>query len=536
MERRSSTDGGVGAEQEATWRGFLDALEQPDRIILEKACSEVNETGVTATVEHQLNHATGKAHFVQQVVEKMTELDGVGRLQGRMQDVTARREAQDQVQYLESFDTLTQLPNRQFLRKRLQRLMRRCERSGESIAVLSLDLDRFERVNRELGFSAGDQLLQGVADRLTESTRATDFIGRGMETPDVSRLGGDEFTIVLTGGSAAEVARPAARRILHAFQEPFQVGGHSISMTASMGVASFPGDAGEADELLGRAHAAMQRAKKDGGALCRFFDRVADETARHQIAIESEIGDALERNEFVLEYQPQVDAQSLEVVGVEALIRWEHPTRGRVPPVEFIPVAEQSGQIGPLGEWVLRESCRQLKEWDNSGFPHMRMSVNVSSNQFAMGGLDQLVQRVLDETGLEPTRLELEMTETALLSDTEEVEEVCQKIHALGVGLSLDDFGTGYSSLSHLVRFQIDSLKIDRSFVERIQPGDVASGVTGAVIAMAARLGIIVIAEGVETEMQVDFLRSEGCDFLQGFRLGRPMSPAALADWLRQHA
>ncbi len=522
---------GVSGDREATWPQFFERLGAEDRNALEKACAEARESGRPITIEHSMTDQAGQSRFVQQVIEGVEGIDGIPRLQGRMQDVTERREAQDQVEFLESFDTLTQLPNRQFLRKRLEDLIQRCVQSGDSIAVLCLNLDRFERVNQALGFSTGDQLLQAVASRLSASVRATDFIGRG-EPPDVSRLSGDEFTIVLTGRGAAGMARQAARRILSSLKESFELGEHSLRMSASIGVSLFPSDADEADDLMSQANAAMLRAKKEGGAAIRFFEAEADEAARQQFSVETELDVALERGEFVLEYQPQVDAESLELVGVEALIRWEHPERGRVPPVEFIPAAEQSGQIGAIGEWVLVEACRQLKEWDQKGLPEIRMGVNVASYQFAKPGLAETVRSILEASQLEPSRLELEMTETALLSDTSEVEEVCRKLHELGVGLSLDDFGTGYSSVSHLVRFNINSLKIDRSFVARIQPDDVASGVTGAVIALAERLGITVVAEGVETQMQVDFLRAEGCQLLQGYLMARPMSPEAFESWL----
>lgn len=522
---------GVSGDREATWPQFFERLGAEDRNALEKACAEARESGRPITIEHSMTDQAGQSRFVQQVIEGVEGIDGIPRLQGRMQDVTERREAQDQVEFLESFDTLTQLPNRQFLRKRLEDLIQRCVQSGDSIAVLCLNLDRFERVNQALGFSTGDQLLQAVASRLSASVRATDFIGRG-EPPDVSRLSGDEFTIVLTGRGAAGMARQAARRILSSLKESFELGEHSLRMSASIGVSLFPSDADEADDLMSQANAAMLRAKKEGGAAIRFFEAEADEAARQQFSVETELDVALERGEFILEYQPQVDAESLELVGVEALIRWEHPERGRVPPVEFIPAAEQSGQIGAIGEWVLVEACRQLKEWDQKGLPEIRMGVNVASYQFAKPGLAETVRSILEASQLEPSRLELEMTETALLSDTSEVEEVCRKLHELGVGLSLDDFGTGYSSVSHLVRFNINSLKIDRSFVARIQPDDVASGVTGAVIALAERLGITVVAEGVETQMQVDFLRAEGCQLLQGYLMARPMSPEAFESWL----
>jgi predicted signal transduction protein with EAL and GGDEF domain len=328
------------------------------------------------------------------------------------------------------------------------------------------------------------------------------------------------------------MGRHAATRILNSLAEPFRLRGHAITLSASIGIAFFPQDGADPDSLLTNAGIAMSWAKKTGGGF-RFFDANSNQNAAMQLTLESDMANAIEMDEFVLEYQPQCDAATGEMVAAEALIRWNHPEQGRLMPDSFIPVAEASGLVNALGDWVLRRACQQACKWDANGLPPFRVSVNISSLQFNYGNLVDNVKAVLEEFELDPSRLELEITETALLEDADHVLDTVEALRILGVSLALDDFGTGYSSLSHLFWYKIDTLKIDRSFVSRIGEGDNASEIIAAVIAMSKRLEITVIAEGVETPEHERFLCEEGCNLLQGYGISRPATPEQLEAWIR---
>ncbi len=520
----------------SSWQPFYAAIEREDRAAFEKLIRTVRETGQRGTLEHRVIVGESEVRHVEHTVELASAPTGERRFQGTVRDVTERRRAQDQVEFLEDFDSVTTLPNRNLLRRRLERLVERSDRGRGSIIVLCVGLDRFERVNRGLGLQAGDALLRAVATRLVESVRVTDFIGRASGPPEISRQGGDEFTIVIGGGELSGELNVAVNRILRVFQSPFDIDGRRVPVSASIGVSRYPEDGDSVDALLGSAAAAMVRAKKAGGGRYHFFDPGADRAAKNELAVESDFTRAIERNELFLEYQPVCDARDGSLVSVEALVRWNHPTRGRLGPMDFVPTVESSGQATALGNWVLREGCRQLREWDQQGLEGLSLNVNVSPQQFVGGDLGTFVQKILADTGFDPNRLEIELTETSLVGDGDEVETACQTLRTLGVGLALDDFGTGFSSLSHLIRFQIDTLKIDRSFVSRLEEGGTAAAVTAAVIAMARRLGITVVAEGVETDAQARFLKAERCERLQGYLLSRPLLPEQLLDWAQERS
>ncbi|NNL85965.1 MAG: EAL domain-containing protein [Myxococcales bacterium] len=518
------------------WKKFFSKIHADDRTAFEKTVTEAFRSERRQGLEHRMYGAGNAVRFVEHTVECSPSDSGERRIQGTVRNVTEQRQAQEQIEYLESFDAVTKLPNRKLLRIQLGNLIKRCDRENESIVVICLNLDRFDRVNRALGFAGGDALLKAVAKRLVGSVRATDVVGRALDPPQVSRLGNDVFTIVIAGSEAPSAASAAVNRIQRVFREPFGLSGQKIPLSASFGIARYPEDARDADDLLSCAASAMGRAKRAGGGRYEFFDSREDQGSKNELAVETELARALERDEFFVEYQPLCDAKTGKLTSVEALVRWNHPVRGRLAPIEFIAAAESSGLITALGQRVLRKACEQLPRWDRAGIPGVRLSANVSSHQFTGGDLAETVRSVLEETGLSPERLELELTETALIGEGNEVEEACSALRELGVGIALDDFGTGFSSLSHLVRFQIDTLKIDRSFVNRIESGGTASAVTAAVIAMARRLGITVVAEGVETPEQARFLQAEGCHLLQGYLLGKPMAPPALEEWFRRRS
>jgi diguanylate cyclase (GGDEF)-like protein len=518
------------------WKELFSKVYPEDRAAFEKAVTEAFRSEGRQTLEHRMYGAENEIRFVEHTVECPPSESGERRIQGTVRNVTEQHEAQEQIEYLESFDAVTKLPNRKLLRDQLVHLIERCDRENESMVVICLNLDRFDRVNRALGFAGGDALLKAVAKRLVGSVRATDIVGGALDMPRVSRLGGDEFTIVIAGSEASAAASVAVNRIQRVFREPFGLSGQKIPLSASFGIARYPEDARDADALISNAALAMARAKRAGGGRHEFFDSKEDQGNKNDLVIETELARALERDEFFVEYQPLCDARTGKLTAVEALVRWNHPVRGRLAPIEFIAAAESSGLITALGQRVLLKACEQLPRWDRTGIPGIRLSANVSSHQFTGGDLADTVRSVLEETGLPPERLELELTETALIGEGDEVEEACSALRELGVGIALDDFGTGFSSLSHLVRFQIDTLKIDRSFVNRIESGGTASAVTAAVIAMARRLGITVVAEGVETPEQARFLQAEGCHLLQGYLLGKPMEPRALEEWFRSRS
>jgi diguanylate cyclase (GGDEF)-like protein len=387
-----------------------------------------------------------------------------------------------------------------------------------------VDLDHFKTINDSLGHFAGDQLLTEVAQRLVAC-------GRRMDT--VARLGGDEF-VVLLAETTLEGAGAVARKIIDSVAQPYQIEQHQLTVTPSMGISLYPQDGRDFESLLKHADTAMYRAKESGRNAYQFFASEMNVAALERLVLENSMRQALERGEFVLHYQPQIDVASGSIVGAEALIRWKHPEIGMVSPGRFIPVAEVSGLIGPIGEWVLREACRQNHAWQTDGLPPICIAVNISSVQFRGGKLEESVREVLAATGLEPEWLELELTEGTVMSDANATVDALHRLSAMGIRLAIDDFGTGYSSLSYLKRFPIDRLKIDQSFVRDIvtDPDDWA--IASAVISMGHSLRLDVIAEGVEHAEQLEMLRRQGCDEVQGYFFSVPLPAAEFAELLRQ--
>jgi len=439
-----------------------------------------------------------------------------------------RKEAEKQVQALAFYDALTGLPNRQLFRERLERTLEWAKHQGRLAGLLFLDLDHFKGVNDTLGHSAGDRMLCQIAERLVSEVRLSDYVGRSH--PDdsarpISRLGGDEFTILLSEISDSQDMAEVAQRVLQAFSEPFLVEGHSLFMTASIGIATYPLDGEDAETLLRNADAAMYQAKANDRNNWKFYDASMNAAAARKLHLASRLRQVLEREELSLHYQPIRSASSGEVTSAEALLRWMTPEGDWISADEFISIAEDTGSIVPIGEWVIRTACAQSQAWRSEGFRPLRLWINVSARQFRQPELAAMVVRTLQEFGVSCADLGLEVTETTILQESELVRSTLSELHAMGVSLALDDFGTGYSSLSCLRRFSIDWLKIDRSFVKEIEANRTTADLTAAIIAMAHRLGIKVVAEGVETTEQAEFLREQGCDHLQGF-LFSPAVPA----------
>jgi diguanylate cyclase (GGDEF)-like protein len=521
----------------STYEAFLDVVHPEDRPVLEKAMRQAACEARPWVLDHRIALAGGEERVVRQQAEIVPGPSGAPAcISGTIQDITDRHRAKEQIRHLVYYDGLTSLPNRKMLSEELERILRRARTNNEGVALLFLDLDRFSRINDTLGYAVGDELLKAVADRLINSVRGTDYVGRP-ETPhsaSVSRLGGDEFTVVLPQVTSSETAAQVARRVLETVRAPFAVEGHRLDVTASIGIALFPNDGSDPDTLLRSADAATYHAKELGCDLFQFFSESMNERAMRDMRLESGLRTGIERGELTLHYQPQFDARTGRIVAAEALVRWRSPDYGLIPPNDFIPLAEESGLIVPLGEWVLRTACGQTRVWREAGLPEIRIAVNVSSHQVQKGGLQETVERALRHARLDASLLEIEITESALIDDAPEVLETLSGLRSMGVRLALDDFGTGYSSLSHLVRFPFDTLKIDRCFVNEIGAEGQGNAIIAAVVAMAQRLQLTVTAEGVETPEQREFLRIEGCDLLQGFLTGRPVEADALEALLRQ--
>lgn len=439
-------------------------------------------------------------------------------------EIRERNLAQQRLTHLAHYDSLTDLPNRVLFQDRLQQAMVDARRNHRLVALMLLDLDRFKNVNDTLGHGVGDTLLKQVAQRLLKCVRAGDT---------VSRLAGDEFALVLPGVVHPDNVSRLAQRVLHCLTEPFDINGGTLTVSASLGVTLYPNDDETREGLLKNADTAMYRAKEAGRNTCQFYTAEMHGHALKRMLLENRLRGALARNELLLHYQPEVNLKNGEIVGMEALLRWQDPELGMVSPLDFIPLAEETGLIGPIGEWVLRSACTQMREWQSAGMlPAGRVSVNLSARQFHKG-LAARIANVLAETKLAPSALVLELTESSLMLESDIVRDTLNAIDDMGVQIAIDDFGTGYSSLGYLKRFPIDILKIDRSFVREIPQDTDDAIISTAIITMAHSLDIKVVAEGVETAEQLAFLRERGCDMIQGYFFSKPLPAATFLELVR---
>ena len=444
--------------------------------------------------------------------------------EGTVEDVSDRKAAEERVQFLAYYDALTGLPNRALLHDRLANALANARRRNEKVALLFLDLDRFKIINDSLGHSIGDLLLQEVAERLKKWARAQDT---------VARIGGDEFIILLSGIKEVPDAAIAAERIMEAMTAEFVVQGHSFNVSCSIGVSLYPAHGVDSEALIKNADAAMYCAKDSGRNNFRFFTEDMNAQVVERLTLENCLRLALEKQEFSLMYQPQIDLASGDIIGLEALLRWENSDLGAISPEKFIRVAENTGLILPIGEWALRTACTQARKWQDAGLPPMPIAVNVSAVQFRQEGFRDLISKVLLQTGLASQYLELELTESLLLSNADVMFSVLRELKQMGLKLAIDDFGTGYSSLSYLRQFPVSRLKIDRSFVRDVAVDADAAAIATAIISMAKGLNLRVIAEGVENDAQMAFLRAQRCDEIQGYYFSPPLTVDATADALR---
>ncbi|UCD35534.1 MAG: EAL domain-containing protein [Nitrospiraceae bacterium] len=452
-----------------------------------------------------------------------------------------RKRTEDRILRMAYYDTLTKLPNRSLFHDRLSKALAHAERYTGNCALLFLDLDNFKRINDTLEHRIGDLLIRGVADRLNHYVRSADTVARqgsGFITNTVARLGGDEFTILLTEISTIEDVAKVAQRILVILSQPFILDGHEVFASASIGIAIYPYDGEDMNTLIKNADTAMYHAKDFGKNNFQFYKNSMNATALERLTLENSLRKALERREFVLYYQPRVDIATGRIVGMEALIRWNHHQRGLIQPADFIPLAEETGLIIPIGEWVLKAVCKQNKIWQDSAdiYTPVILSLNLSGLQFRQDTLMKVIEKVLDSTGLDPSFLELEITESVIMKNADTTVVMLNRLKDMGVLISMDDFGTGYSSFSYLKRFPLDNVKIDRSFIRDINENDEDAAIVKAIIVMAHTLNLRVVAEGVESEQQLELLEEFGCDEYQGYFFSRPLPEADVVHFIRKRS
>jgi diguanylate cyclase (GGDEF)-like protein len=443
-----------------------------------------------------------------------------------VEDISRRKQIEEELLHLANHDALTSLPNRSLLLDRLGQALLFAGRAKGQVAVMLIDLDRFKNINDSLGHDVGDKIIVEIARRLSACVRAGDTI---------ARLGGDEFVLIRPDVPREDAVAIMAQQILEALARPMSIQGHEFYPTGSIGVSMYPKDGQDGPTLLKNADTAMYRAKDAGRNNFQFYAHEMNSRALDRLKLETGLRRALEREELVLHYQPQMNIASGRVTGAEALLRWEPPGQATVFPGDFIPIAEETGLIVPMGQWVLRRACEQKRQWHDAGlFPDLRIAVNLSARQFKQQDIVKMVSQTLEDTGCRPEWLELEITESVVMESPEAAAETLHKLSAMGVHLSIDDFGTGYSSLNYLKRFPIDALKIDKSFVRDISVDADDAAIAKAVIALAHSLKLLVIAEGVETAEQLDFLRAQDCDVMQGYFLGRPMTVQKFELFMRE--
>jgi len=507
-----------------SYQAYIDGVHPDDREFVTTAYTESVENRTPFDIEHRLLMKDGRVKYVNDrgetsYAEQGKPLSSIG----TVLDITERKQAEEIILHQAHFDNLTDLPNRFLSLDRLSQLLTEAQRNDEKVAVLFLDLDDFKKVNDTLGHETGDKLLIETSERLRSVVRSTDTVGR---------LGGDEFIVLLGGLEDGADARPITENLLKKLKEAFRIDGRELILTASIGIAVFPEDGDNASQMLRNADSAMYHAKKLGRNTYSYFTKAMNLEVSRRLALEEQIHCALDRGEFEVSYQPQFNVSNGRIIGVEALLRWQNPTLGDLSPVEFIPVAEQTGLIVPIGRFVLTEALAQMTQWQHDYNREFRIAVNLSPRQFRDSGLVSFIEKAIHRFGVSGNCLELEITEGVLMSGHGYVDNVLARLNDLGINIAMDDFGTGYSSLSYLRRYPFDVLKIDRSFISDITFDQADRELINAAIALAHGLNLDVVAEGVETKEQLDYLKQRGCDFAQGYFFSKPVSAAAITGML----
>ncbi len=518
-------------------RAVREAIHQDDVSTLNDAIRRCRSTENPVRFDHRIVRPDSAVRVMHCQVELGRDAEGTpNRWIGTSQDLTERKRTEEQVRFLSSHDSLTSLGNRQLFQERLELALRHAKQGRWKVGVMYLDLDHFKRINETFSHSVGDSLLSEVANRLVMSVRGADLVARGDRRDDsnsaISRFGGDEFTILIPRLRHERDLAAVARRLLDSLREPFLLEGHEVVVGGSLGITVSPTDGTTAEELLRKADTAMYAAKESGRNQYRFYTGAMNDRTLQRLILEGKLRKAVKNSQFELHYQPKLSLRNGALTGFEGLLRWTDPELGAIGPSEFIPVAEETGLIGPMGNWVIREACQQAAAWSRAGAGPVSIAINLSPEQFRDPGVGDRVAREIEAAGIDPARIELEITESTILHDTDQVIRELEAIRALGMRVSLDDFGTGYSSLSYLRRLPVDTLKIDRAFTQSIETNPEDAALTRGIVDMAKALGLRIVAEGVETEGQRALLAEWKCDEMQGYLYSPAVPPdKAIALW-----
>jgi len=527
-------------DPEGALHQFLGMVHPEDRRKVRRALLASIERKQDFHMNHRVLLAKGAEKYLgHEACVQLGEDGEPARVMGLVQDTTERWKAEARVRQLAYYDSVTGLPNRAYVLENLAQLLDPFLALGAQPVLLCIGLDHFRRINNTLGFQAGNRVLQIVAERLKTASATLGHAHPqaieedGVAVPMIARLGGDEFLLVFTHTGSLEAAKQTSKDLARILAEPVMIEGREISLTSSMGLGLYPQDGNDPESALGNTSAAMNLAKKRGRNMCQVFEREWSQKAQFYLTIESELRHAIEQDQFILHYQPKVHLGRNRVQGMEALVRWVHPKLGTISPVDFIPIAEQCGLIVPLGTWVLRTALEQMAAWNAEGLGDLCVSVNVSGAQLQQPGLDSLVMELLESTGVPAHQLELELTEGLLMEDTDRSIALLSRLTQQGVEISVDDFGTGYSSLSYLAKFPLSTIKVDRSFVKGITTNRGNAAIVSATIALAHSLRLQVVAEGVEEQPELDFLRGLRCDTIQGYYYSKPLPASEFASFVR---
>lgn len=516
-----------------TFKKVLKHLHPDDKALFKQALRKAFYQKQSYDIEYRIHSANDKVIYLHERTEITKDYDG-WKIIGTLQDITSLKQSEQEVAYYTYYDTLTDLPNRRLFIEQLETTLERAKHKHHSLTLIFIDLDHFKSINDTHGHQVGDELLRQAADRIKDCLRDADLIAISKGQDDqIARFAGDEFTVMLTDIDNVEVLAKIAQRIVAKFEKPFEIKQHNLLSTVSIGIAIFPEDGDSVESLMQHANVAMNHAKELGRNTYQFFSTEMNDYLFERLQTEQDLRNALSKNEFLLFYQPQVDVKTQKIIGFEALLRWLHPVRGLLGPLSFIDIAEKSGLILPIGQWVLQQACMQTRQWQQRFATDWRISINLSAIQFNQKLLIEQIRQSLDESGLAAHLLELEITETAMLKDVMETIPLLNALKALGINLAIDDFGTGYSSLSYLKNFPVDTLKIDKSFVDEIVESPKDAAISRTIVQLAENLGLRTIAEGVENSKQAKMLTEMGCKELQGYYFSRPL-PAGEVERLLQ--